>query len=326
VHGSQDSTQDFPGPAELIDLMSTVSAPTYRSGGDSVPASEAAATLEERATALAFLQNLAAEVSDGTIDLPCFPDVVTRISRALADPEATPDRIVTIVGAEPRLAARVLQTANSAAFNSSGKPLTELKSAIVRLGHQMVQGTAMSYAMQHMKNEASLRSIAPQLAALWTRSIAVASICKLVAERTKVPSDEAFLTGLLHGIGNLYIMVRAASAATGLGGAQSWMDLVSGWHASIGKAVLESWGFADDLCDAVGDQDDVDRRWKHEAGLVDVLIASLVLADALQTPEPRVIGTAGINAFLSIKVTPADCTVILAEADKQIRQVHEALA
>ncbi|HEY2145544.1 MAG TPA: HDOD domain-containing protein [Steroidobacteraceae bacterium] len=104
----------------------------------------AAATPQERAAALAFLKNLAAEVSQGTVDLPCFPDVVVRISHALADPNTTSDRIVTVVGAEPRLAARILQTANSAAFNSSGKPLTDLRSAITRLGQQMVQGTAMS--------------------------------------------------------------------------------------------------------------------------------------------------------------------------------------
>jgi HD-like signal output (HDOD) protein len=306
--------------------MPKVGAPTYRSGGESVPASNAAATPEERATALAFLQSLATEVSQGTIDLPCFPDVVIRISQALADPNATSERIVTLVGAEPRLAARVLQTANSAAFNSSGKPLTDLRSAITRLGHQMVQGTAMSYAMQQMKNETSLRSIAQPLAELWNRSIAVASICRLVAQKTKVPSDEAFLTGLLHGIGNLYIMARAAVSSNGLGGEQSWMELIGGWQASIGKAVLLSWGFADQMCEAVGDQGDFDRRWKHEAGLVDVLIASLILADALKTPEPRDMETGGINAFLSTGLTPADCTAILAEADAQIREVHEALA
>ena len=306
--------------------MPKVGAPTYRSGGESVPASNAAATPEERATALAFLQSLATEVSRGTIDLPCFPDVVIRISQALADPNTTSERIVTLVGAEPRLAARVLQTANSAAFNSSGKPLTDLRSAITRLGHQMVQGTAMSYAMQQMKNETSLRSIAQPLAELWNRSIAVASICRLVARKTKVPSDEAFLTGLLHGIGNLYIVARAAVSSNGLGGEQSVMELIGGWQASIGKAVLLSWGFADQMCEAVGDQGDFDRRWKHEAGLVDVLIASLLLADALKTPEPRDIETDGINAFLSTGLTPADCTAILAEADAQIREVHEALA
>jgi HD-like signal output (HDOD) protein len=306
--------------------MPKVTPPTYRSGGESVPASNAAATPEERATALAFLQSLATEVSRGTIDLPCFPDVVIRISQALADPNTTSEQVVTFVGAEPRLAARVLQTANSAAFNSSGKPLTDLRSAITRLGHQMVQGTAMSYAMQQMKNETSLRSIAQPLAELWNRSIAVASICRLLALRTKVPADEAFLTGLLHGIGNLYIMARAAGAPNRLGSEQSWMELIGGWQASIGKAVLLSWGFADEMCEAVGDQGDVDRRWKHEARLVDVLIASLVLADALKTPEPRIIGTDGINAFMSIGLTSADCTAILAAADAQIREVHEALA
>jgi HD-like signal output (HDOD) protein len=306
--------------------MPTVTAPTYRSGAESLPAGDATATLEERATALGFLQTLATEVSKGTVDLPCFPDVVIRISHALADPNATSDKVVTIVGAEPRLAARILQTANSAAFNSAGKPLSDLRSAITRLGHQMVQGTAMSYAMQQMKNESSLKAIALPLAELWNRSIAVASVSRLVAARTKVPVDEAFLTGLLHGIGKLYIMVRAATAAKTLGDEQSWMDMVSGWQASIGKAVLQSWGFVEEMCEAVGEQDDLDRRWKHEARLVDVLIASLVLADAINMPEPRKLGTGGINAFLSIGLTPADCNAILAEAEAQIRQIHEALA
>jgi len=278
--------------------------------------------IDEHASALAFLQQLAKEVSQGTIDLPCFPDVVVRISLALADSNTNSDRIVTIVGAEPRLAARILQTANSAAFNSSGKLVTELRSAITRLGQQMVQGTAMSYAMQQLKNEESLRPIAEPLAQLWNRSIAVASLSRLIAAKTKVNADEAFLTGLLHGIGHLYILVRSAANP---GSRQAVMQSVAGWHASIGKAVLESWGFTEALCDAVGEQGDLDRRWKHSATLPDILIASLVLADALQMPEPRVIGTEGVNAFLSIGVTPTDCSVILSQADEQIRLVHEAL-
>jgi HD-like signal output (HDOD) protein len=312
--------------AELEGLMPSVTAPTYRSGAESVPASDAAATLEERATALAFLQKLATEVSKGTVDLPCFPDVVVRVSHALADPSTTSDKVVTIVGAEPRLAARVLQTANSAAFNAAGKPLTDLRSAITRLGQQMVQSTAMSYAMQQIKNEASLRSIAQPLTELWNKSIAVASICKLVAARTKLSADEAFLTGLLHGIGKLYIMARAVSAADGLGSEQSWMELISGWQASIGEAVLQSWGFAEEMCEAVGHQDDFDRRRKHEAGLVDVLIVSLTLSDVRNTPAPRNIATEGNNAFLSIGMAAADYSAILERADEEIRLIHEALA
>jgi HD-like signal output (HDOD) protein len=284
------------------------------------------ASPEERAAALTFLQALAAEVSAGTIDLPCFPDVVLRISNALADPNTTSERVVTIVGAEPRLAARILQTANSAAFNSSGKPLTDLRSAITRLGLQMVQSTAMSYAMQQVRDEPSLKSIAAPLSDLWNRSIAVACVCRLLAQRTKVPPDEAFLTGLLHGIGMLYIMVRAVTGSLSITHGQSWVELITSWHAPIGKTVLESWGFAESMCEAVAAQSDFDRRVKHAPTLTDVLIAGIILADALPLPEPRSIGRQGVNAFMSLGVTPADCSDVLAQAQAQIRLVHEALA
>jgi HD-like signal output (HDOD) protein len=305
--------------------MSTATVPTYRSGTDSVPPAGAEAAPEERAAALDFLQALATEISQGAIDLPCFPDVVIKVSHALADPDTPIDRVVTIVGAEPRLAARILQTANSAAFNSSGKILTDLRSAITRLGQQMVQCTAMAYAMQQVKDEATLRAIAKPLADLWNRSIAVASISQLLARRCKVRPDEAFLTGLLHGIGKLYIMVRAASRALGMGNQRPLLELIVGWHPSIGKAVLESWNFAEPICEAIAEQDDAERRWKHEATLTDVLIAGIVLADALELPDPRIIGTEGINAFISIGITPADCSAVLAQAEEDIRMVHDAL-
>jgi HD-like signal output (HDOD) protein len=269
---------------------------------------------------------LAAEVTEGSVDLPCFPDVVIRVSTALADPNTTTDHMVTIVGAEPRLAARLLQTANSAAFNPAGKPLSDLRSAITRLGHQMVHGTAMSYAVVQMKGEPSLRAIARPLNELWNRSITVASICRIVAGRTKVSADEAFLTGLLHGIGDLYIMARAATQSVALGSENTWFELLRGWQASIGKAVLESWGFAEQMCDAVGEQEDWERRWRHEATLSDVLIAALMLTESLQTPEPRTVATEGINVFLTVKVKAEDCAAILTEAEEQISQVREALA
>jgi HD-like signal output (HDOD) protein len=290
-----------------------------------VEASGVAATPEERGAALAFLQQLATEVSEGTIDLPCFPDVVVRISAALANPATTSEQVVTIVGAEPRLAARLLQTANSAAFNAAGNAVTDLRSAITRIGHHMVQSITMAYALQQMQNEEALRSIARPLNELWSRSIAVASISQLVAERTKVHADEAFLTGLLHGIGSLYIMTRAATGTAKLGNSNSWMVLLGGWQAAIGKAVLESWGFPEALCEAVADQRDYERKWKHGASLTDILIVSLLLADALHTKEPRSIAVDGIPAFASVGLSAADCGATLVRAERRIAMVHDAL-
>ena len=143
----------------------------------------------------------------------------------------------------------------------------------------MVQSIAMAYAVHQMQSEDSLKTVTPHLVALWDKSIAVASISQLIAERTKVHTDVAFLTGLLHGIGSLYIMARAAGRTDGLKNQRSWLDMMEGWQASIGKAVLESWGFAEEMCAAVGDQRDHERKWKHDAALADVLIVSLLLAE-----------------------------------------------
>lgn len=67
----------------------------------------------------------------------------------------------------------------------------------------------MAFAVQQMRLAPALRSISKPLNVLWEESISVASICQVIARRTSVNPDEAFLTGLLHGIGRLYIMVRA---------------------------------------------------------------------------------------------------------------------
>jgi HD-like signal output (HDOD) protein len=301
-------------------------APTYKSGKASVAPTNAGSPEHARAAALEFLGRLAAEVSGGTVDLPCFPNVVVQIRDELSDPKTTPERMVMIVGAEPRLTAKLLQTANSAAFNTTGKHITDLKAALLRLGHQLVQGAAMSFAVQQMKSEKSLRSIAKPLGELWAQSIAVASICHVMARRSKLSADEAFLTGLLHGIGRMYIMVRSAEKSTELGDYESFLDLVSGWHASIGQAVLENWGLAAGVCEAVGAQDEVGRERKRhqDADLTDILMAAVVLAQIIKLPIPRTIQVEG-TALEATGLSAKDCDVILQHAEYQLASLQDTL-
>jgi HD-like signal output (HDOD) protein len=299
-------------------------APTYRSDSGSVGPNTAVAD-EARGAAVQFLVQLAAEVSTGTVNLPCFPEIVIRIRNALADPATTPEQTVTIVGAEPRLAGRILQTANSAAFNQTGKPLTDLRAAIIRLGHQFVQSAAMAFAVQQMKDEKSLSSIARLLNDLWLESIAAASICRDVARRTKVDPEEAFLTGLLHGIGRLYVMVRAVGKLGALSNPRSFIEVVSEWHASIGKAVLENWGFAEEMSAAVGDQEERDRKHRGDADLSDILIAGVVLCKALKMPSPRIVEMNGVEAFSTLGLSDKDCLRILAYADHELKSLQDAL-
>jgi HD-like signal output (HDOD) protein len=299
--------------------------PTYQSDKRSAPAIFTMSTPEARGTALEFLRRLALEVSTGNVELPCFPDVVLRIRSALADPSTSPEQAVTIIGAEPRLAAKLLQTAASAAFNPGGGPITDLRTAVTRLGHRLVESIAMSFAVQQLKQAASLHSIAGPLSDLWKECIGVASISRVVARRTKVNPDEAFLTGLLHGIGRLYIMVRSIGYLNELGNDEAFLDLVNGWHAAIGKAVLENWGFPDSICAAVANQADYHHESKLQADLSEVLIVSVVLAAALKSSVARTINMGGIDAFQSIGLNAQNCADILTHADCELGSLHDVL-
>ena len=65
-------------------------------------------------------------------------------------------------------------------------------------------------------------------------------------------------------------------------------------------------------------------RRAQQTGLV--LIASLLLAEALKSPEPRTVATGASNAFLTVGIHAEDCPAILGEAERQISEVHAALA
>ena len=285
----------------------------------------AATNSAEHASALAFLGNLASEVSKGTVNLPCFPDVVMRIRKALAAPDVRLNEIVKIVGTEPRLAARLLQAANSAAFNPAGKHLTDLRAAITRLGHRPVQSAAMSFAVNQLRLAPALRAISKPLNVLWEQSISVAAICQVVARRTRVSPEEAFLAGLLHGIGRLYIMVRSVGKSDQLYRDPSFVEMIASWHPAIGRAVLENWGFDDHMCEALGDQDDHDRSAKHEPDLTDILVVGVALARVLREPGPRSVETDQIKSYARLHLTPQNCAEILRHAEHQLGSLHAAL-
>jgi HD-like signal output (HDOD) protein len=281
-------------------------------------------TPQERTGALEFLQGLVAEMSAGNVNLPCFPEVVLRIRKALDNPQTPITQTVKMIGTEPRLAARILQTANSAVFNHSGKPVMDLRTAVARLGTRLVQSSAMAFAVQQMRMAPLLKSVGGQMKELWEESISAATLCQLLARRTTVNPDEAFLTGLLHGIGRLYIMVRAASDLGKAGYEPSLIELIDGWHPAIGRLVLENWGFPAAMRAAVGQQRNYGYTSKV-ADQTDVLIAGLVLAAAARPGGARIIEGAEIKPFARLGLRAEECRALLAVTTRHIDALRLAL-
>lgn len=277
--------------------------------------------------AFAFVQALASELSGGKIDLPSFPDIAMRVRRVLSDDNVGSDQVVRVIGTEPALAARVLQIANSAALNFTGKAITDLRSAVARMGFNMVRSAAIAFAMVQLKKVDSLKGMEKPLEALWKRSALVASMCYVVARRlsTKVNPDTALLAGLLHGMGKLYILTRASHHRKLFENEAAYHTIVRDWHASIAKAVLESWDMAEEIVAAVSDYEDLQRSHTGPTDLTDVLTVANLLATYHEYPDSIELNMQGVAACGRMQLDQAAYEKLLGESRDEIAAIQAAL-
>lgn len=211
-----------------------------------------------KATAFQFVQQLADDLSNNQFDLPGFPDVVMRLHKILADENSSAADIVKLISSEPTLAAQLIRLANSAAFNADGNEILDPRAAIQRLGFNVVRSTATSFAIKQLEDQEWLMPVRPQLAEIWRRSNAVAATCFALGEIVdEVRSDEALAAGLFHQMGNLYLLARGHKDGIQVTDNPDWDEIVSGWHPTIARAILENWGMPASIAEAVENQDGV---------------------------------------------------------------------
>ena len=271
---------------------------------------------------LQFLSGILDALAAGSVDLPAFPQVVIKVQEVLKDPDYTPQKIARVIATERTLADRLLQMANSVAFNATGRVIIDLGVAINRLGAQKVYSIALGHAVGHIRHNESLRSIAPRLDELWSECVTVAHFAEAVAKRSALPFPGAFAAGLLHGIGRFYILVQSASQGT----SQVPLNaaLVDAWHPAIAKAVLRNWQMDEAVCEAVGAQAEVNVVRVGPPSLTDVLIASMRLAARMQNSYDTATLNAG-GAFVRLDLTVEACKSLIAQASEETRALQRAL-
>jgi HD-like signal output (HDOD) protein len=273
---------------------------------------------------LEFLSGMLDTLVAGTVDLPAFPQVVIKVQEAFKDPNYTPQKIARVIATERSLADRLLQMANSTAFNATGRVIIDLGVAINRLGAQKVYSVALGHAVAHMRQNESLRSIAPRLDELWSECVTVAHFSGAVAKRSSLPFPGAFAAGLLHGIGRFYILVQTVKQGTSRLQLPLNAALVDAWHPAIAKAVLKNWQMDEAVCEAVGAQAELNIVRPGPPTLTDVLIASIRLATRMQNSYDTESLNAG-GAFARLELTAEACKSLITQASEETRALQRAL-
>lgn len=274
----------------------------------------------------AFVQMLATELSSGKIDMPSFPDIAARVRQVLSDEFVSSKQVVKVVGTEPALAGKLMMIANSVAMNPNGARITDLNTAITRIGLNMVRSASLAFAMEQIRKSENFASLRAPMNLLWERSVLVAALSFVVAKRlTKLNADTAMLAGLLHGMGKLYILTRAVKHPGLFKDTTTYNQIVRDWHTSIAKAILENWEINEDIVIAVESFEDFDRDRKDTTELTDVLAVSNLLASFHDMPDAIELNLQGVKACGRLSVTKDVALTVLKESKAEVASLRAAL-
>lgn len=180
-----------------------------------------------------------------------FEDVIT----LAVEPDIAGRELMQMVARDPVITIRVLRLANVAAYAPARDVIT-IEEAVLRLGTRAVRNAVLAACFASWAQAVSTygRRGADEV----QHGIGTACLARLVAERAGSSADEAFVQGLLHDVGKLFLM-RLRGEYIRLGGrapAQAELDsVIATHHAVLGSEVLQIWGVPVSVREPV--------RWHH---------------------------------------------------------------
>lgn len=138
--------------------------------------------------------------------LPALPVSINKITNELNDDNFDINQLIKLIEQEPAIVAKVIELANSAYYNHTGKSITDLKLAFRVLGvNGLTEGVINGFVnrlvpaspiyFQHYGNK------------IWQHSYTTGVIAKSLVKDAKLPEQaaESYLVGLLTNIGDMII-------------------------------------------------------------------------------------------------------------------------
>jgi HD-like signal output (HDOD) protein len=192
-------------------------------------------------------------VESGGQDLPIFNRVAIKLQQVLKDEDTTVNQIERLILQDQVLAGHVLRSANSAFFaglNSIGT----IREAIVRLGMKQVASLVVMEAQKHACSSSN-PIIKKYMPVLWGHAYVSAIGCRWILEQCgfKELRDEGFLAGLLHDIGELFLLKIMEEIVSELGSGKPFSDVVikeviDSMHNDQGYQLLKNWNLDEVYC------------------------------------------------------------------------------
>ena len=197
-----------------------------------------------------ILKEIAAQAESGNLVFPTSLHAALKIRQALSDPDCHVEEATRLVQTEPLLSARVVAMANAAAMNRSGRQITDVRTAVSRVGFRTLHTLATALVTRQFASATTNPDLQEKAAQLWRHTAHVSALAHLIARRiTHLDPETAMFAGIVHEVGGFYLLSRAEGHPGLLEGDPA--DWIEHGERQIGRAVLQRLMIPEEVMQAV---------------------------------------------------------------------------
>lgn len=218
------------------------------------------------------------------LQLPHLPDVAVRVREAVQDPDCDANEVAHLIQADPVLAARLVQAANSPLYGVQ-TPINTCKGAVMFLGLGTTRDLVLAYTLRELFHTTS-PLLQQRMRMLWQHSVLVGAISYVLAGMTPgLDKDRALLAGLLHDIGVLPVINYAGNEPALAHNADMLDEVIAALRGQVGAMVLRQWKFGNETVSIALEAEDWQRDPVAQAEYTDVIVIAQQLLLSEEQPE-----------------------------------------
>ena len=265
-------------------------------------------------------QDIITAIKNDRLVLPTLPEVALRVREVADDPNADIDKLVSVIGGDAALSARIIRVANSPLLRAN-RAIEDLKTALMRLGISYTCNIATGLAMEQMF-QATSDLVDMRMREVWSRSSEIAGICHVLCKHyTRLRPDQATLAGLVHKIGVLPILTYAEDHPSLLNDSLTLDRVIEELHSPIGDLILRTWGFPAELAHIPSQHMDFQRKIP-KADYADIVTVAMLQSYAGTDSPLAQVDCSQVMAFERLGL---DSEIMVAESEDLSDEMEAAM-
>jgi len=275
----------------------------------------------EQFTIKDFVEQLRKDIARNKIKLPTLPNISLEALVVVNDDSSKVVDVADVVAKDTAIASRLIKYANSPIYRGVN-PVTTIKAAITRIGFEKVKNAILTLAMKEVYTTGN-KTLQRRMERLWEHSMDVASRCAVIAKNFEhLDQEEALLAGLVHDIGAIPILLKAADYEVLTSSEENLDKIIAPLHSAIGRDILKVWKFDPRMIEVAAEHENLQRDMGDQpVDYVDIVqVANVMSYEGTKHPLAHA-HRSQIPAFRRVNYqAPVEETE---EEEEEVREIEE---